>query len=159
MERIEKSGFRRGEYVGYTPKGIVRIRKSRIGWEVYALGNNHSQNDGAKDYIGFQRKTLRELDELFAREAEKERIRGEINVPLLRLAHTAYVTGRNEKRALSYVNAFWGDDYNGKTLYERDAYDQGIRDRSFFPRSLSGSQALAAARRLFNMPAINKQED
>lgn len=32
---IEKSGFRRGEYVAYTSKGIVRIRREGRGWTTY----------------------------------------------------------------------------------------------------------------------------
>lgn len=36
---IEKSGFRRGEYIGYC-NGAQRIRRSGSGWATYALGSS-----------------------------------------------------------------------------------------------------------------------
>lgn len=39
---IEKSAFRRGEYVAYV-NGAQRIRKTASGWETYALGSQSGQ--------------------------------------------------------------------------------------------------------------------
>lgn len=36
---IDKSGFRKGEYVGYC-NGAQRIRRGGLGWETYALGSS-----------------------------------------------------------------------------------------------------------------------
>ena len=38
-QNIEKSAFRRGEYVGYC-QGCQRIRRGGKGWETYALGSS-----------------------------------------------------------------------------------------------------------------------
>lgn len=35
MDRIEKSGFRAGEYVGYSDSGAWRIKRGGRGWEAY----------------------------------------------------------------------------------------------------------------------------
>ncbi len=36
---IEKSAFRKGEYIGYA-NGAQRIRRGGLGWETYALGSS-----------------------------------------------------------------------------------------------------------------------
>ena len=39
---IDKSAFRRGEYVGYC-NGAQRIRKGGLGWQTYALGSTQGE--------------------------------------------------------------------------------------------------------------------
>jgi len=43
LSHIDKSGFRKGEYVGYTSKGCQRIRRNGNGWQTYALGSLSGQ--------------------------------------------------------------------------------------------------------------------
>jgi hypothetical protein len=56
MDRIEKSGFRKGQYVGYGSNGVVyRIHKDKGGGGVWiALAQGH--------YGGFYADTLIEAD-------------------------------------------------------------------------------------------------
>lgn len=42
LPHIEKSAFRRGEYVTYV-NGAQRIRRTASGWETYALGSQSGQ--------------------------------------------------------------------------------------------------------------------
>lgn len=53
---IERSAFRRGEYVGYSALGSVRIRRGGKGWETY----NH--NGSYRSYR--TARTLMELGEI-----------------------------------------------------------------------------------------------
>jgi hypothetical protein len=52
--RIEKSGFRKGEYVGYC-KGAQRIRRTSYGWQTYALASS------AGEFVAASGRTLKEL--------------------------------------------------------------------------------------------------
>lgn len=55
MTNIEKSAFRKGEYVGYC-HGAQRIRKGGEGWQTHALGST------AGTFVPLTARTLRELD-------------------------------------------------------------------------------------------------
>ena len=52
---IEKSAFRRGEYVAYV-NGAQRVRRTISGWETYALGS------GSGTFVRVAAPTLKELD-------------------------------------------------------------------------------------------------
>lgn len=55
MQFIEKSAFRRGEYIAHL-NGAQRIHRTACGWETYALAST----DGKPERVGAR--TLRELD-------------------------------------------------------------------------------------------------
>ena len=59
MERIEKSGFRKGHYVGYGSNGVIyRIHKDKSSGSWIAIAQ-----DVARDgYRGFYANTLAEAD-------------------------------------------------------------------------------------------------
>jgi len=59
MNNIEKSAFRKNEYVGYC-RGAQRIRRGGLGWQTYALGSQ------AGKFVPLTAPTLRELDQLLA---------------------------------------------------------------------------------------------
>lgn len=54
LPNIEKSGFRRGEYVGYAGGRIFRVLPTTSGWQTYG------QRNGATPYY-FSVRTLAEL--------------------------------------------------------------------------------------------------
>lgn len=56
---IEKSKFRKGEYIGYG-KEVYRIRKLGKGWEIYDFAN-HAPHAQGKDIPKIWRKTLKEM--------------------------------------------------------------------------------------------------
>jgi len=56
---IEKSAFRKGEYVGYC-QGAQRIRRAAGGWQTYALGSTAGQ------FVPLHAPTLEELNEKLA---------------------------------------------------------------------------------------------
>jgi hypothetical protein len=58
LSNIEKSGFRKGEYVGYSDEGVQRIRRGGAGWETYGLAS------ALGSYIRLTAPTLEELNNL-----------------------------------------------------------------------------------------------
>lgn len=42
LPHIEKSGFRKGEYVAYI-NGTQRVRRSGVGWSTYVLGSSSGE--------------------------------------------------------------------------------------------------------------------
>ena len=66
LHNIEKSAFRRFEYVGYGPAGTYRVRKHGCGgWEAW-LGNGHLMGD-TQGYL--RAATLEKLSILIERQA------------------------------------------------------------------------------------------
>ena len=57
LSHIDKSGFRKGEYVGYTSKGCQRIRHNGSEWRTYALGSSSGQ------FVSLSADTLESLNQ------------------------------------------------------------------------------------------------
>lgn len=54
---IDKSVFRKGEYIGYCSKGALRICRCEGGWRTYAQGSKSGE------YIPLSARTLEEMSE------------------------------------------------------------------------------------------------